>query len=83
MQSVKIAELRMSETDIIDVDSRLAFFWEVSPFPFSNDIWQVMRCFEWEKVLWSSRLFEVTFEALIKVLLKSIKRLSLPQNIMH
>lgn len=26
MQSVKIAELRMSETDTIDMDSRLAFF---------------------------------------------------------
>lgn len=83
MKSVKMAELRMSETDTIDMDSRLAFFWEMFPFPSSHDIWQVMRCFEWEKVLWSSRLFEITFEALINVLLKLIKRLSLPQNIMH
>lgn len=41
-QSLKIAELRISETDTIDMDSSLAFFWDVSHFPFSNGTWQVV-----------------------------------------
>lgn len=81
MKILKI-ELRISETDTIDMDSRLALFQEVSHFPFSNGIWRVRWCFEWGKILWSSRLFEITFEIWIKILLKSTKRLSLPQNIM-